>query len=214
MGYADLMEASGVAIQRNFKAAPQVQARRTEILKIAADVLAKKGCASATVRDIAKASGILSGSLYHHFKSKDEIIFIILNEVFEKFKAGYENIQHESQDPIKVLENLVIFGFTSLDRWNSELQILQNDFSFLSRLPEFNFLIAGSDEIEATWIKAIKRGMDQGVFREDLDTKLSYRMMIGSIVGASRWYRKGGKLSAIEVGKHHAHFFLNGLIKS
>ena len=112
------------------------------------------------------------------------------------------------------MENLVIFGFTSLDRWNSELQILQNDFSFLSRLPEFNFLIAGSDEIEATWIKAIKRGMDQGVFREDLDTKLSYRMMIGSIVGASRWYRKGGKLSAIEVGKYHAHFFLNGLIKS
>lgn len=64
------MDSSGVAIQRNLEVAPQVQARRTEILKIAADVLAKKGCASATVRDIAKASGILSGSLYHHFKSK------------------------------------------------------------------------------------------------------------------------------------------------
>ena len=201
-----------IAFQKKIKAEPNV--RRNEILKIAAEVLAEKGCASATVRDIAKASGILSGSLYHHFKSKDEIIFIILSEVFEEFKSGYENIQNESQDPVQVLQNLVIFGFTALDRWNSELQILQNDFGFLSRLPEFRFLVDGSDEIEATWIKSISGGIEKGVFRGDLDARFAYQMMIGSIVSASRWYRSGGKLSAIEVGKHHANFFLNGLLKS
>jgi len=206
------VDAKKIAIQKKFKVVPNV--RRNEILKIAAEVLAKKGCASATVRDIAKASGILSGSLYHHFKSKDEIIFIILSEVFQEFKSGYENIQHESQDPVTVLNNLVIFGFTALDRWNSELQILQNDFGFLSRLPEFRFLVDGSDEIEATWIKSINRGIDQGVFKGDLDARFTYQIMIGSIVSASRWYRMEGKLSAIEVGKHHANFFLNGLLKS
>lgn len=201
-----------MTIQKKFKVKSNV--RRNEILKIAAEVLAEKGCASATVRDIANASGILSGSLYHHFKSKDEIIFIILSEVFQEFKFGYENIQNESQDPVKVLQDLVIFGFTTLDRWNNELQILQNDFGFLSRLPEFRFLVDGSDEIEATWIKSISRGIDQGVFKGDLDARFVYQIMIGSIVSASRWYRRGGKLSAIEIGKHHANFFLNGLLKS
>ena len=52
--------------------------RRSEILHEAAKIIASKGYASATVRDIADASGILSGSLYHHFDSKDQMLVEIL----------------------------------------------------------------------------------------------------------------------------------------
>src|SRR5262249_57938903 len=52
-------------------AAPLVSERREEILAIAAKIFADKGYASTTVREIADAAGILSGSLYHHFDSKE-----------------------------------------------------------------------------------------------------------------------------------------------
>ncbi len=48
--------------------------RRDEILAIAAQLFAERGFAATTVREIADAAGILSGSLYHHFDSKASMV--------------------------------------------------------------------------------------------------------------------------------------------
>ena len=45
--------------------------RREELLQIAGALFAQRGFKNTTVRDIADAAGILSGSLYHHFDSKE-----------------------------------------------------------------------------------------------------------------------------------------------
>lgn len=47
--------------------------RRDQILKTAADLFATKGYTRTSMRDVAAASGILAGSLYHHFASKEAI---------------------------------------------------------------------------------------------------------------------------------------------
>lgn len=47
--------------------------RRQQIISQAASLFARKGFDATSIRDIAAASGILSGSLYHHFASKEEI---------------------------------------------------------------------------------------------------------------------------------------------
>ena len=52
--------------------------RREELLELAATMFADRGLRATTVRDIADAAGILSGSLYHHFASKEEIFAQIL----------------------------------------------------------------------------------------------------------------------------------------
>ena len=56
------------------------ESRRNELLEIATRVFAEKGIASATVRDIAQEAGILSGSLYHHFASKEEMVKEIVGD--------------------------------------------------------------------------------------------------------------------------------------
>jgi AcrR family transcriptional regulator len=47
--------------------------RRDEILSTAAELFATRGYTKASMRDVAAASGILAGSLYHHFESKEAI---------------------------------------------------------------------------------------------------------------------------------------------
>ena len=51
-----------------------------EIIAAAARVFQRKGYHAATVQDIADAVGILKGSLYHHFKSKDDLLYFIVKE--------------------------------------------------------------------------------------------------------------------------------------
>ena len=57
--------------------------RRGELLAIAAGLFAEKGFKNTTVRDIADAAGILSGSLYHHFDSKESMV----DEILRSFHA-------------------------------------------------------------------------------------------------------------------------------
>src|ERR1700730_1396220 len=47
--------------------------RRTEILQTAASLIASSGLRT-SLQEIADASGILPGSLYHHFESKEAIL--------------------------------------------------------------------------------------------------------------------------------------------
>jgi len=47
--------------------------RRADVVRLAGELFAQKGFRATTVREIADAAGILSGSLYHHFDSKESI---------------------------------------------------------------------------------------------------------------------------------------------
>src|SRR5262249_37435286 len=61
--------------------------RRTEILRIADDVIAISGLRT-SLQQIADGAGILAGSLYHHFTSKEEILV----ELIRRYHADLDSI--------------------------------------------------------------------------------------------------------------------------
>src|SRR5436305_11634457 len=63
--------------------------RRDEILAIAAQLFAERGFAATTVREIADAAGILSGSLYHHFDSKESMADELVHDMLDRVLAAY-----------------------------------------------------------------------------------------------------------------------------
>src|SRR6201997_2441405 len=66
--------------------------RRAHLVVLAGELFAQKGYRATTVREIADAAGILSGSLYHHFDSKesigDEILSSFINEILADYQAA------------------------------------------------------------------------------------------------------------------------------
>ncbi len=66
-------------------------ARRTEILDTAAALFASSGLRT-SLKEIADACGILPGSLYHHFESKEAIIV----ELVERYRADLDDIAEEA----------------------------------------------------------------------------------------------------------------------
>ena len=65
--------------------------RRDELLELAATMFAERGLRATTVRDIADSAGILSGSLYHHFDSKESIGDEILAGFLDEIRADYQD---------------------------------------------------------------------------------------------------------------------------
>lgn len=54
--------------------------RRPELLKAAAQLFRRQGFSATTTRDIAAAAGMQSGSPFYHFKSKDALLYAVMEE--------------------------------------------------------------------------------------------------------------------------------------
>ncbi|MBL7490704.1 TetR/AcrR family transcriptional regulator [Frankia sp. AgB1.9] len=90
---------------------PNDGVRRAEILDTAATLFADSGLRT-TLKDIADACGILAGSLYHHFDSKDAIIVELVRryqaELDEVARSASADLRKASSRP--VLERTIAFG--------------------------------------------------------------------------------------------------------
>ncbi|MQY02884.1 HTH-type transcriptional repressor KstR2 [Actinomadura sp. RB68] len=180
-------------------------------MKLAADLFAEKGFQATTVRDIAKEAGILSGSLYHHFDSKESIVDEILSGFFEEIMSAYRGVIERGEDPRATIAGLVRIAFGTLEPHRAAITVMQNDWSYLQSMPRFGYLTKSEDEVEKMWVDTIKAGQDDGLFRADIDPKLTYRMIRDTVWVAVRWFKPGGRLNAQGLAEHYLKVMFDGI---
>ncbi|MCW2780864.1 MAG: kstR2 3 [Marmoricola sp.] len=185
--------------------------RRDELLAIAAELFAERGFKNTTVRDIADAAGILSGSLYHHFDSKESMVDEILSTFQAALFASYEEVLVSDSDARAKVERMVRLSFEAIDQHHSAVAIFQNDAGYLSAYPRFGYLRDRSTQFREVWMTLLSQGVKEGVLRKDLDATLVYRFIRDTVWVAVRWYRPGGTLSADEVANQYLSILLDGI---
>jgi TetR/AcrR family transcriptional regulator, cholesterol catabolism regulator len=147
------------------------------MVSIAGELFAQKGYRATTVREIADAAGILSGSLYHHFDSKESIGDEILSGFIHEVLANYHDALDAAPDPKAALEQIVRSTSRTLSQHRAALAMLQNDWSHFAGQARFAYLPKALREIERIWIEQLELGKQAGLFRLDLDAKLTYRLL-------------------------------------
>ncbi len=185
--------------------------RRSELLEIAAGLFADRGMKSTTVRDIADSAGILSGSLYHHFDSKESIVDEILAEFLDELFGRYRRIVDAGEDARTTLEELVRASFGAIDVRHSAVAIYQDEAKHLAANPRFGYLGERAREFRELWIGVLRRGVADGSFRPDLDVEIAFRFIRDTVWVAVRWYRPGGQRSADTIASEYLSIVLNGI---
>ncbi|WP_020671797.1 TetR/AcrR family transcriptional regulator [Amycolatopsis nigrescens] len=188
-----------------------VSGRRGELLAIAARLFADRGFVSTTVRDIADAAGILSGSLYHHFDSKESMADEILTGFLDELFGTYADIVATGLGPRKTLEAVVVASFESIHAHPAEVAIYQNEAKHLMQFPRFGYLNDRNAEFRKLWNEILAGGVAEGAFRADLDVELVYRFIRDTVWVAVRWYNPGGTLSANAVAEQYLGILLDGI---
>lgn len=190
---------------------PSAETRREQLLAIAARLFAEKGFRNTTVRDIADAAGILSGSLYHHFDSKESMVDELLKAFQEPLFAAYDEVLASDADVRTKLEQAVRLSFRSIDEHPDEVAIFQNDAAFLSASERFDYLAERNAQSREVWLTLLTEGIESGALREDLDAELVYRFIRDTIWVAVRWYKPGGKLTHDDVADQYLAILLDGI---
>ncbi|MEA5367528.1 TetR/AcrR family transcriptional regulator [Amycolatopsis sp., V23-08] len=190
---------------------PQKNSRRAELLDLAARLFAERGYVSTTVRDIADAAGILSGSLYHHFDSKESMADEILTGFLDELFGSYAEIVAQGLGPRETLEAVVVASFDSIHRRPAQVAIYQNEAKHLMQLPRFAYLNDRNAEFRKLWNGILTDGVADGVFRADLDVELTYRFIRDTVWVAVRWYNPEGALTAQDVAEQYLGILLDGI---
>jgi AcrR family transcriptional regulator len=192
-------------------AAPDTRSRRDQLLAIAATLFAERGFKNTTVRDIADAAGILSGSLYHHFDSKESMVDELLDSFQQELWREYDAIEASDRTPRGKLEAVVRTSFDAIDRHHSEVAIFQNDAAYLISFERFAYLADRNNKFRRLWTGLLEAGVAAGELRSDLDVELVYRFLRDTVWVAVRWYRPGGDLSPSDIADQYLKILLEGI---
>ena len=185
--------------------------RRAELLAIAAGLFAEKGFKNTTVRDIADASGILSGSLYHHFDSKESMVDEILVSFQEELFAAYDEVLASDDDARTKIERAVRLSFKAIHEHRHEVAIFQNEADYLGGFERFGYLAERNAQSRQVWMTLLTEGVRTGALRPDLNVELTYRFIRDTVWVAVRWYRPGGELSHADVADQYLTILLDGI---
>ena len=77
----------------------RIQERRAQIAEAAARVFREKGFHTATIRDVAEAAGLTQGTLYNYIRSKDDILYLVHQDLTARYIADVEQAIAGVTDP-------------------------------------------------------------------------------------------------------------------
>ena len=188
-----------------------MSARRSEIVAIAAELFAAKGYASTTVREIADAAGILSGSLYHHFDSKESMIEALLRDFLERIDAQYRDVLSAGEPRSRrCARSCTPRSARSHDRSRRGV----GDARRVQRaraLPALRVPPGGGGGDRAPVGRRAGRGHAGRRLRADVPASAVYRFMRDAIWVSVRWFRPDGPQRAADVAEDYLAVLLGGL---
>lgn len=175
---------------------PKREQRRHQIIKTAASLFAAKGFDATSMRDIAADLDMNAGSLYYHFKSKEQLFVAVhsagVNSLLEAVKARIQGLE----DPWERLEEAAAAHCEALFD-SADLMILLVP-KFPSGIDAYRHeLIKQRDKYEE-----IIRGLVADLpLPQHIDRNVFRLHFIGALNWTQTWYRPGSRLSADEIGR-------------
>ncbi len=175
--------------------------RRQELLLSAAKLFRRKGFAAATTRDIATAAGMQSGSPFYHFKSKDALLYAVMEEgmrsALDRLLAATQMPGYASQPAADQLRVLVTVHFDVLLGPGSDFVpvMLYEARSLPPRQHKtLGQLIA---EYEALWLPVLNALHASGELRAPV--RLARLLILGALNWSVQWFdaKKGASLQEL-----------------
>lgn len=180
---------------------------KARILAKAIELFHEKGFERTTVRDIAAATGILSGSLFHHFKSKQEILFVVMAMTTQGMGQSAEAAVKGIDDPLERLRSLVICELNSTHRGDGHAAyVLVEEWRSLDETYRNAVLAIRDGSYEHHWEAAIGECKKQGLMKGD--TKRIRQVLRGALSWTRNWYRRDGDLSLPDLADEILEMFL------
>ena len=167
-----------------------VDSKRKEIINESTKVFVKKGYHQTNMRELSSAIGMSVGSIYHYVGSKQDILYLIINEAVIRPDDWISNIVSnlETSTATKVLKEFIRSYFTSIDQAQNTTLFTYQETKNLDRKSQKSIMDAAAKDVEACAI-ILRKGVENGEFKIDNALLTAHNVIVlGHMWSVRRWY--------------------------
>lgn len=182
---------------------------RADVLRAATRVFSEKGFHGASMQDVADELGMRKASLYHHVRSKEDLLFEIHDELLGLLLDGAVAQAVKATTPAEKLRALIVVNTEIVGENLDAVNVLLRDRSAVGGA-RWSELVVRRNVFESIVVDVIREGIRIGDFA-DVDVELAAKAILSMPGWTSTWFRNDGPDSATALGHLYADVALAGM---
>lgn len=188
-------------------AAAEETNRRAAIVRAAGRLFHEKGYSATTIRDIANAVGMRSGSPFYHFRTKHDMLRAVVLEGMDAISAAVAKAANSGKSPRATFEAMLRAHLGQLlgEQGRDFAATLLHESRHLDP-EELAELVALKDRYEAMWQKALRDLKRAGLIADD--SQVARLFLMGALNWTVQWYRADGARTIEQIARQFASFLL------
>ncbi|MBR3120135.1 MULTISPECIES: TetR/AcrR family transcriptional regulator [Oceanobacillus] len=166
-----------------------------------------------SVNQIVENVGTSKGGFYHHFTSKDELLFEIhdtfITHVLEKGIYAYETHHSPTQKLKAIVKEFVnVFGL-----YKAHISVFYQESTYLKQ--QYQRSVKDKrDQFKQIVMRTIEEGKKSGEFREELSVEITTMAILGMVNWIYKWYRQSGANTMDEIGDIFVDLILHAVLQT
>jgi len=189
------------------KAIAEEPNRRADIVRAAGRLFAAKGYAATTIRDIAGAVAMQSGSPFYHFRTKQDMLRAVVLEGIGAINAAVAQAARSGTSPRATFEAMLRAHLDQLlgERGRDFAATLLHESRHLDAEAQAE-VVALKDSYETMWQKALKDLKRAGLIADD--SRVARLFLLGALNWTVQWYRPDGPKSVAQIARQLADLLI------
>ncbi len=191
-------------------AKPKTFKRKPEIYSTVTRLFARKGYERTSIRDITDELGMSKSSLYYYFRSKEELLFNILNDAMDEALGVIDGICESDAEPLSKIEQVSRFYATFFAGDRERLTLLSTEMNSLDGAYRETLM-----QKERAYVQRLRGVLEelsaQGGLKE-IDPTVAAFAFFGMVHWTFKWYDPRGRLNAEELADKFLEIFTQGIL--
>jgi len=170
--------------------------RQRTIVDLARKIILADGMESLTTRRLAKDLGVTDGALYRHFKSKKEIISLLVDDIQVTLLSLINSASEKEDKPLRKLESIFFSHLSYAEQRKGTTFIVINEILNIKDNKLRNKMLEAINQYLKTVEKILVEGMKANDFKGDIDPACASIMFFGAVQSMiTLWGLSGYKFS-------------------
>lgn len=184
---------------------------KDRLIQSALKLFEENGFHGVSVNQIVQHAGASKGGFYHHFNSKDELLFMIhdtfISYVLEKANLAKQTYNHPTQKLQAIIKSFV----KVFDLYKPHILVFYQESTYLK--PQYEKLIKiKRDQFKNIIFEVIEEGQLSGEIRPSLPVNITGMSILGMVNWTYQWYKKSGSKSIDEISDVFVDIILRGIL--
>ena len=183
---------------------------RQRIVEAAVALFAEQGFDATSVNQVVARAGVAKGALYHHFSSKDDLLYEVYRELVDRQLAGLHEILSRQLSPARTLRALIGDLVQTTAAAAAEAKVFARESHRLGDANQAR-VRAARRSIHDAFIELIRSGQASGEFSPVASPEMVTFTVFGVINELPVWYRSDGPKRPAELAAELADLILAAL---